>query len=120
MKRYRMGELPAAGRHLFAGVVAGEYIWEEAAVEFRKPGEVVPWASHEDEEVYVILQGKARVHLEAGVEHLATGDVMVIEPGERHQFVSDEKEPCVQMYVHCGPKLHANQVAPQETSKGGG
>ena len=120
MKRYRMGELPAARRHLFAGVVAGEYIWEEAAVEFRKPGEVVPGASHEDEEVYVILQGKARVHLEAGVEHLATGDVMVIEPGERHQFVSDEKEPCVQMYVHCGPKLHANQVAPQETSKGGG
>jgi hypothetical protein len=34
---------------------------------------------------------------------------MVLEPGERHQFESDECEPCVQMYVHCGPEPHANQ-----------
>lgn len=112
MKRYRLPELPpAAGRHVFSGIVAGPYIWEEAAVEFRRPGETVPPASHDDEEIYVVLQGKARVHLDRGVEELGPGDVMVIEPGERHKFVSDEKEPCVQMYLHCGPRPHPNQEA---------
>jgi mannose-6-phosphate isomerase-like protein (cupin superfamily) len=106
-----MDELPAAaGRHMFSGIVAGEHIWQEAAVEFRGPGETIPPAAHDDEEIYVILQGKAQVHLDSGVEHLAAGDVMVIEPGETHKFVSDEDEPCVQMYLHCGPEPHPNQV----------
>ena len=110
MKRSRLDKLPAAGgRHVFSGIVTGPYIWQEAAVEFRKPGEEVPPASHDDEEIYVILQGKARVHLDTGVEHLSAGDVMVIEPGETHRFVSDEEEPCVQMYLHCGPEPHPQQ-----------
>jgi len=50
------------------------------------------------------------VHLDGGVEELSAGDVMVIEPGERHRFVSDEDEPCVQMYVHCGPEPHPDQA----------
>lgn len=112
MKRYRLSDLPAPrGRHVFSGVVSGDYIWQEAAIEFRKPGEVVPWGAHDDEEIYAILQGRASVHLDAGVEHLSAGDVMVIDPGERHKFVSDEEEPCVQMYLHCGPEPHPNQAA---------
>jgi mannose-6-phosphate isomerase-like protein (cupin superfamily) len=111
VKRSRLSELSlSSGRHIFSGLVGGEYIWEEAAVEFRKPGETVPPAAHTDEEVYVVLQGRARVHLASGVEHLSAGDVMLIEPGERHEFVSDEREPCVQMYVHCGPKPHPDQA----------
>jgi mannose-6-phosphate isomerase-like protein (cupin superfamily) len=111
MKCLRISELPAAdGRHVFSGVVAGGYIWDEAAVEFRKPGETVPPSAHDDEEIYVILQGKARVYLDTGVEHLAAGDVMVVEPGETHKFVSDENEPCVQLYLHCGPDPHPDQT----------
>jgi quercetin dioxygenase-like cupin family protein len=110
MRRYRLSELPSAGAsHVFGGIVSGPYIWSEAAVEFRGPGEVVPWGAHDDEEIYVILQGKARVRLEAGVEQVSAGDVIVIEPGERHQFESDERDGCVQMYVHCGPEPHPNQ-----------
>jgi len=112
VKRYRLGALPdAGGDHVFRGIVSSPYIWQEAAIEFRKPGEVVPWGVHDDEEIYVILQGKARVRLDAGVEHLRAGDVVLIEPGERHQFESDEDAPCVQMYVHCGPELHPNQAS---------
>jgi mannose-6-phosphate isomerase-like protein (cupin superfamily) len=111
MRRYRLSELPGAGAgHVFRGIVSGLYIWQEAAVEFRRPSEVVPWSVHDDEEIYVILQGRARVRLEGGVEQVAAGDVIVIEPGERHQFESDEREPCVQMYVHCGPEPHPNQA----------
>jgi len=102
VKRYRLGELPDVGEdHVFRGIVSSPYIWQEAAIEFRKPGEVVPWG----------VQGKARVRLDAGVEHLRAGDVVLIEPGERHQFESDEEEPCVQMYVHCGPERHPNQAS---------
>ncbi|UCC69717.1 MAG: cupin domain-containing protein [Armatimonadota bacterium] len=112
MKRYRLSELPAcAGRHVFSGIVEGAYIWQEAAVEFRGPGEKVPWGVHDDEEIYVILQGKAHVQLDSGVEHLSAGDVMMIAPGECHEFVSDEDEPCVQMYLHCGPEPHPRQAA---------
>jgi len=111
VKRYRLDKLPdAVGDHVFRGIVSSPYIWQEAAIEFRRPGEVVPWGVHDDEEIYVILQGKARVRLDDGVEHLTAGDVVLIEPGERHQFESDEDEPCVQMYVHCGPERHPNQV----------
>ena len=111
MKRMRLDELPRArGRHVFSEIVAGESIWQEAAIEFRKPGEVVDWSAHDDEEIYVILQGRAAVHLDGGIEELSAGDVMVIEPGERHRFVSDEDEPCVQMYVHCGQEPHPDQA----------
>jgi mannose-6-phosphate isomerase-like protein (cupin superfamily) len=110
MKRCRLHELPDAGpHHVFRPLVSSPYIWNEAAIEFRRPGEVVPWGVHDDEEIYLILQGKARVVLADGVEHLAAGDVMLIEPGERHRFESDESEPCVQMYLHCGPEPHENQ-----------
>jgi len=110
MRRCRLSEVPdAGGGHVFRGIVSSPYLWQEAAIEFRKPGEVVPWGVHDDEEIYVILQGKARVRLDEGVEHVSAGDVMLIEPGERHQFECDEAEPCVQMYVHCGPERHPDQ-----------
>lgn len=110
MKRCRLSELPDAGQdHVFRALVSSPYIWEEASIEFRGRGEVIPWGVHEDDEIYVILQGKARVRLEGRVEHLSAGEVMLIEPGERHQFESDEEDPCVQMYVHCGPERHPHQ-----------
>ena len=112
MKRFHVSELTAAASgHLFSSVVSGKYIWDEAAVEFRRPGETIPPAAHDDEEIYLILQGKARVRLDTGVEHLCAGEGMVIEPGETHEFVSDEDEPCVQMYLHCGPQPHPNQAS---------
>ena len=90
MRRCRLSGVPDAGEdHVFRGIVSSPYIWREAAIEFRGPGEVVPWGVHDDEEIYVILQGKARVRLDDGVEHLTAGDVVLIEPGERHQFESD-------------------------------
>ena len=110
MRRCRLSGVPDAGEdHVFRGIVSSPYIWREAAIEFRGRGEVVPWGVHDDEEIYVILQGKARVRLDDGVEHLTAGDVVLIEPGERHQFESDEEEPCVQMYVHFGPERHPDQ-----------
>jgi len=94
VKRLRLDELPRArGRHVFSEIVAGEYIWQEAAIEFRKPGEVVDWSGHDDEEIYVILQGRAAVHLDGGVEQLAAGDVMVIEPGERQLSILCDSGP---------------------------
>jgi len=110
MKRSRLNELPDPGAgHVFQGLASSPYLWSEAAVEFRRPGEIVPWGVHDDEEIYVILQGRARVRLADSVEDLVAGDVMLVEPGERHQFESDAREPCVQMYLHCGPLPHENQ-----------
>ena len=106
MKRYRLDNLPAGpGGHIFRGTVAGEFI-TEGAMDRRQPGEVVPPAVHDDEEIFVILQGRATVHFDQGVEALTPGDVLVVEPGERHSLEADGEDPCVQLYLHFGPKAH--------------
>lgn len=114
MKRYRLSALgEAGGRHVFTGIVGGEFICE-GAMSFKPPGLVThadePRHVHDDAEVFVILQGKARMRLDDRVEHLRAGDVVVIEPGENHHLESDERDPCINLYLHCGPQPHPTQV----------
>ena len=114
MKRYRLDGLPrSASRHVFGGIVPGEYI-SEGAMNFKTPGFVAhayePRHVHGEEEILVILQGKARVRLDDRVEHLAAGDVVVIEPGENHHLEADEQDPCINLYVACGQEPSPKQI----------
>jgi len=115
MKRYRLNDLPETeARHVFGGLVPGEFI-VEGAMNFKTPGFVAhadePRHVHDDnEEIFVILQGKARVRFDDRVEHLTAGDVVVIEPGENHHLEADEEEPCINLYLHCGPERSPQQV----------
>ena len=59
---------------------------------------------HAEEEIFVILQGKARVRLDDRVEHLTAGDLVVIEPGENHHLEADEQDPCINLHIGCGPR----------------
>ncbi len=108
MKRYRLHTLPETeGRHVFAGIVPGEFI-SEGAMNLKSPGFVSHAGEsrhvHAEEEIFVILQGKARVRFDDRVEHLTAGDVVVIEPGENHHLEADERDPCINLYLHCGEK----------------
>jgi len=113
MKVYRVADLPASDRsHIFGGVVPGEFIHEGGMV-FEGPGNLAhadeERHTHPDGEVFLILQGDAVVHLDDGDQALSAGDVAVIEPDENHHLESDERNPCVVIWLHCGPERHPRQ-----------
>jgi mannose-6-phosphate isomerase-like protein (cupin superfamily) len=64
---------------------------------------------HEDREAFIILQGKAVMEID-GVPHpLTAGDVLIVEPGEDHHLVSDECDPCINLWLHAGCERHPTQ-----------
>ena len=118
MKRYRLKDLSdTTNGHFLKDLVPGEHLCK-GGLGFKKRGFRTHgeknWRGsdrhvHDDSEVFVILQGKARMEVD-GVEHpLVTGDVMVIEPGEDHHLISDAEDPCVNLWLHAGPKRHKDQ-----------
>jgi len=113
MKILTIHDLPLEKRHILSGLIAGEFL-SHGGMGFKAPGH----RSHDvgctckscdgrgrhvhadDEEVFVILQGKARMEVD-GVSHpLKAGDVVICEPGEDHHLVSDADDPCVNIYLH--------------------
>ncbi|MCD4825362.1 MAG: cupin domain-containing protein [Phycisphaerae bacterium] len=65
---------------------------------------------HKDDcEAFVILQGKAEMELNGKQYPLTTGDIFVVEPGEDHHLISDENDPCVNLWLHAGPQYHPDQ-----------
>ena len=85
---------------------------------FKRPGERthshdgpggIDHHVHEDSEVFVILQGGGVMELDGERHPVTTGDVLVVEPGEDHHLVADERDPCVGLYLHAGPKRHPKQ-----------
>jgi mannose-6-phosphate isomerase-like protein (cupin superfamily) len=63
----------------------------------------------DDHEVFIILQGSAKIEIN-GVPHpLKAGDVAICEPGEDHHLVSDPKDPCINIFLHTSDVPHKNQ-----------
>ena len=124
MKRYRLTELPDNHNgHILKGIISGEYLCQ-GGIGFKKPLQ----RSHDidctcktcngkgthihpdDSEVFVILQGKAVMQINGKEHPLETGDVVVCEPGEDHHLVADKDDPCINLYLHAGPKRHKDQT----------
>jgi len=121
MKRLRLNELEPFGQHLLEGVIPGEYICG-GGISFKGPcqrshdtGCDCPHCNgtgkhvHDDHEVFILLQGKARMEIDGTVHDMAAGDIIVCEPGEDHHLVSDENDPCVNLWLHAGPSRHQEQ-----------
>jgi len=90
------GDYIAAGEMLF--IARGRIAHEDEAVH-----------THDTEEVFVILQGKATVHFDDADRAIGPGDVMVIDPEENHHLESDPDDPCVLLYLHFGEERHPDQ-----------
>jgi len=123
MKRLRLTDLDCEGnRHLLKNVVGGAYL-SEGGLSFKKPGQrthdrgcACPACDgngrhvHSDHsEVFIILQGKARMEIDGESHAMTTGDVIVCEPGEDHHLVADEKDPCVNLWLHTSDSRHKDQ-----------
>ncbi len=114
MKRYRLSELPpSAASHIFGGIFPGDHIYQGGVV-FCGPGRVAHADEerhvHPDGEIFLMLQGRGVVHLDEGDQPVAAGDVVVIEPDENHHLESDRDDPCVVVWLHCGPDPHPDQA----------
>jgi len=118
LKQLSIKDLPIGARHILSGLIPGEYL-TRGGLNFKGPGD----RSHDvgcdckscdgkgrhvhkdDSEVFVLLQGKARIEVDGESHDLKAGDVVICEPGEDHHLISDEQEPCVNIYLHGGDKI---------------
>ena len=114
MKRLRLNQLPDSREgHFLSGVIPGKYI-SKGTMSYKAPGFVTHAEEashvHDDAEVFIILQGKARMEMEGETVELVTGDVLVVEPGENHHLIADETDPCINIWLHAGSERNPAQV----------
>jgi len=124
VKKLRLSDLSASDGHILKGIIPGDYICK-GGMGIKKSGD----RSHDvgctcdncdgkgrhvhkdDSEVFIILQGKAKMEIDGKSIPLIAGDVFVAEPGEDHHLVADDQDPCINLYLHAGPERHPkNQV----------
>ncbi len=119
MKRYRLTELADIKEgHVFRDILPGEFICM-GGMGYKKPGfrthtddgpDGEDLHVHEDDrEAFVILQGKARMEIDGEFHDMVPGDIIVVEPGEDHHLISDEDDPCINLWLHAGDRRHPEQ-----------
>jgi len=123
MKRLRLKDLDnIESNHILQNIVPGQYL-THGGLSFKPPG----FRTHDmgctckscdgkgkhihadDSEVFIVLQGKAQMEIDGKSYDMVTGDVIICEPGEDHHLVSDNDEPCVNIFLHAGDHRHPNQ-----------
>ncbi len=121
MKKLRLTDLTGA-EHILAGWVPGRCL-SRGGLSFKAPGRrthdtgcLCPSCDglgrhvHDDSEVFILLQGKARMEIDGKTHSMVAGDVVICEPGEDHHLVSDEEDPCVNLWLHASDTPHENQA----------
>ncbi|MFA6717207.1 MAG: cupin domain-containing protein [Victivallales bacterium] len=120
MKQYRLNQLAdIRDGHFLKGLIPGKFLCK-GALSYKKPnvrthtndgpGGVDRHVHENDYEVFIILQGKARMEVDGKLFPMVTGDIFVIEPGEDHHLISDETDPCINLWLHAGLERHQDQI----------
>ncbi|HWX65991.1 MAG TPA: cupin domain-containing protein [Rhodanobacter sp.] len=72
------------------------------------------WHSHDDEdELFLILDGRLRIEMEAGAVELAEGDMFVVPKGVRHNPIAEQE--CCLMLIERKSTLHTGNVTTERT-----
>ncbi|HEV2680153.1 MAG TPA: cupin domain-containing protein [Rhodanobacter sp.] len=72
------------------------------------------WHSHDDEdELFLILDGRLRIEMEAGAVELAEGDMFVVPKGVRHNPVAEQE--CCLMLIERKSTLHTGNATTERT-----
>ena len=118
MKQFRLSDLPdTRDGHFLKNVLEGEFICQ-GGMGCKRAGQRThsfdgPDGAdrhvHDEPEAFVILQGKAEMELNGKKYPLTTGDIFIVEPGEDHHLVSDRDDPCINLWLHAGPRRHPDQ-----------
>jgi len=104
MKTYSLLDLrDIAGHHFLAGIMKGSSL-HHGGLHFFNPGEYShpegPHLHQDSEEVFVCLQGRAKLIVDGVQREMRVGDIALIEPGEEHHLLADEENPIVNLWLH--------------------
>ena len=112
MKRLKISDLGSDGpQHVVHELVPGAYI-DHGGLSFHTVGfRTHPEGEHvhDNEEIFIILQGRGEIEIDGRREPLHAGEVLIIEPGEEHHIVGDPTYPIINLWFHCGDELHPAQ-----------
>lgn len=74
---------------LASGIALPGYRIESGGVSRLAPGQISHDRgphTHEDPEIFLILSGSGRIHLDGAVSGYTAGDVLIVEAGEDHHL----------------------------------
>lgn len=72
------------------------------------PGQAQRPHSHADQDkLYVVIEGRGRVHLDGADERVEPGDAVLARAGAPHGVANDGEEPLVLLVVVSPPPPHA-------------
>lgn len=113
LRRYRITDLDSPdASHVASHLIPGRRL-SRGGLSFHPPGfrthDKEGRHTHDDHEVFVIMQGRGVIEIEGRKEPVRAGDVLVIEPGEDHHLVGDPDHPIVNLWFHASDEGHPDQ-----------
>ena len=87
---------------------------DDAYVKVAKVQGSLAWHSHENEdELFLILDGRLRIEMEQGSVELGEGEIFVVPKGVRHNPVADQE--CHILLIERKSTLHTGDVITEKT-----
>lgn len=87
---------------------------DDAYIKVAKLKGQLAWHSHANEdELFLVLQGRLRIEMEAGAVELREGEMFVVPKGTRHNPVAEEE--CHVLLIERKSTLHTGDVVTEKT-----
>jgi len=87
---------------------------DDAYIKVAKVQGSLAWHQHDNEdELFLVLKGRLRIEMEAGVVELNAGELFVVPKGVRHNPIADEE--CQIMLIERKTTQHTGDVITEKT-----
>ncbi len=87
---------------------------DDAYIKVARVKGSLAWHSHDQEdELFLVLEGRLRIELEDGAVELGEGELFVVPKGVRHNPVAEEE--CLLMLVERKSTLHTGDTVTDKT-----
>jgi quercetin dioxygenase-like cupin family protein len=103
--RQLLGRAPSSPHGRVRNYIANRHLGAEHAVIHENiiaPGVRTPWHMHAVEEVIVVPEGCGECRTDAGSDTYRVGDVLIMQPRERHALCNTGKGPLRQLCIFGG------------------
>ena len=105
-------ELAASLQELWSPRVIAEV--DDAYIKVAKVKGSLVWHSHgEEDELFLVLEGRLRIEMEDGAVELGEGELFVVPKGARHNPVAEEE--CLLLLVERKSTLHTGDTVTGKT-----
>ena len=112
MKPLSPAKIAASLSELWSPRVIAEV--DDAYIKVAKIQGTLAWHAHADEdELFLVLQGKLVLEMEAGNVELSAGDLYVVPKGVRHNPVAEQE--CHDLLVERKSTAHTGDVVTEKT-----